>query len=108
MMRDNRLSADCIDVEEIGGVLELPAGHPSRRHAESCPRCRSLAASYVSFVAAEPVVATPALPMCRGPILVCERSRCGLVSKKGTCNWLRQRFPRFSGHHGAALLRTNG
>lgn len=55
MKNENRLQPDCIDVTEIGAVLELPADHPARRHAETCPRCKSLVASYRSFVAAEPV-----------------------------------------------------
>jgi len=44
----------CIDPEGIAAVLELPADHPQRVHAETCPRCRSLVASYRSFIDAEP------------------------------------------------------
>jgi hypothetical protein len=44
----------CIDVERIEEVLALPPDHPERRHAETCPRCVSIVASYRSFVAAEP------------------------------------------------------
>jgi hypothetical protein len=49
-----RLEEHCIDLERIEEVLALPADHPERRHAETCPRCASLVASYRSFVAAEP------------------------------------------------------
>jgi hypothetical protein len=44
-----------IDVERVADIAGLPADHPDRRHAENCPRCRSLLASYQLFVAAEPV-----------------------------------------------------
>ena len=54
MNRDDRLSPECVDVTNIAAVLELPAEHPWRRHAESCPRCRSLVASYIAFVEGEP------------------------------------------------------
>jgi hypothetical protein len=54
MKRDDRLSPECVDVTNIAAVLELPAEHPWRWHAESCPRCRSLVASYVAFVEGEP------------------------------------------------------
>ena len=55
-MRDEkRLDAECIDAREAGMVLELPADDPVRRHAESCPRCKSLVASYQSFMEASPV-----------------------------------------------------
>jgi hypothetical protein len=54
MKRINAVEAHCIDVQEIGAVLELPADDPRRRHVEMCPRCRSLVASYTSFVEAEP------------------------------------------------------
>lgn len=43
----------CIDVERIGEVLKLPSDHPDRRHADTCPRCASIAASYRDFVTAE-------------------------------------------------------
>jgi hypothetical protein len=49
------LEERCIDIERIEEVLSLPADHPERRHAETCPRCMSLVASYRSFVDAEPV-----------------------------------------------------
>jgi hypothetical protein len=55
MKAHDRLDPECVDVTEIATVLELPADHPRRRHAESCTRCRSLMASYVSFVEAGPV-----------------------------------------------------
>ena len=48
------MEARCIDSERIAAVLELPADHPERVHAETCPRCRSLVASYLAFVDAEP------------------------------------------------------
>lgn len=44
-----------IDVERVAEIAGLPPDHPDRRHAESCPRCRSLLASYHLFMAAEPV-----------------------------------------------------
>lgn len=45
----------CIEAEQIGNVLEFPDDHPVRMHAETCPRCRSLVASYRSFMDAGPV-----------------------------------------------------
>lgn len=45
----------CIEAEQIGDVLEFPDDHPVRRHADTCPRCRSLVASYRSFMDAGPV-----------------------------------------------------
>lgn len=45
----------CIDIERVAEIAELPAGDPVREHVESCPRCRNLLRSYLSFVAAEPV-----------------------------------------------------
>jgi hypothetical protein len=45
-----RLEEHCVDLEKIEEVLALPADHPERRHAETCPRCTSLVASYRSFV----------------------------------------------------------
>ena len=45
----------CVDIEQLGGVLELPANDPRRRHVETCPRCSALAVSYREFVNAEPV-----------------------------------------------------
>lgn len=47
------MEAHCIDVERIGEVAELPDHHPDRRHAETCPRCRSLVESYRAFMKAE-------------------------------------------------------
>jgi hypothetical protein len=55
MSNENRVDAHCIEVTEIAAVLDLPAGDPVRRHVETCPRCRSLVASYQSFVEAAPV-----------------------------------------------------
>lgn len=55
MKPDDRLDPECIDVMDVAMVMELRADHPQRWHAENCPRCRSLLASYVSFVEAEPV-----------------------------------------------------
>jgi hypothetical protein len=49
------VEAHCIDVEQIGEVAALPEDHPQRRHAQSCPRCRSLVASYQDFLRAEAV-----------------------------------------------------
>ncbi len=49
------MEAHCIDVERIGEIVDLPANDPERRHAETCPRCRSLVESYLAFAKAEPV-----------------------------------------------------
>lgn len=49
------METHCIEPESIAAVLELPSGDPQRVHAETCPRCRSLVASYQSFVEAQPV-----------------------------------------------------
>lgn len=49
------MEAQCIDVEKIGEVVDLPEDHPRRRHAQTCPRCRSLVESYLEFMKAEHV-----------------------------------------------------
>ncbi len=49
------MEARCVDIEQMGEVVDLPAGHPLRRHVEDCPRCRNVLRSYQKFVAAEPV-----------------------------------------------------
>lgn len=46
------MSDDCIDIERIAEVLELPEDDPRRRHLEECPRCSALLFSYREFVAA--------------------------------------------------------
>lgn len=48
------MEAQCIDVEKIGEVVDLPEGHPRRRHAQTCARCRSLLETYLEFMKAEP------------------------------------------------------
>jgi len=45
----------CIDIERIAEVTELSADDPVRQHVESCPRCRNLLRSYLSFAGAAPV-----------------------------------------------------
>jgi len=47
------VEAHCIDVERIGEIVDFPANHPERQHAETCPRCRSLVESYRAFMNAE-------------------------------------------------------
>jgi hypothetical protein len=47
----------CVDAERIGDVLEHPEDHPLRRHGATCPRCRTLAESYLEFLSAEPAAA---------------------------------------------------
>ena len=49
------MEVQCIDVERIGEVVDLPAEDPRRRHADTCPRCHSLVATYLEFMKAEPV-----------------------------------------------------
>ena len=49
------MSPNCIEVERIADVEALAPDHPSRRHLEECPRCRSLWLSYQTFMAIEPV-----------------------------------------------------
>ena len=49
------MEVPCIDTERIAAVIELPQDHPERLHADTCPRCRSLADSYRSFIATETV-----------------------------------------------------
>ena len=49
------METQCIDVKRIGELVDLPADHPERRHADSCPRCRSLVESYLAFMQAEAV-----------------------------------------------------
>ncbi|MGD8413670.1 MAG: hypothetical protein PVF33_05530 [Candidatus Latescibacterota bacterium] len=48
------MSNECIDVERIGEVLELPPDDELRLHVERCPRCSSLLASYQAFIVSEP------------------------------------------------------
>jgi hypothetical protein len=43
---------ECIPVEQLGTLKELPADDPRRRHASSCPRCSSLLFAYEEFVSA--------------------------------------------------------
>ena len=52
------MEAQCIDVDKIGEVVDLPEDHPQRVHAQACPRCRSLVESYLEFLKAEPVAGT--------------------------------------------------
>jgi hypothetical protein len=40
----------CFNVEELEAIAGLPADDPRHRHAESCPRCRALLASYREFI----------------------------------------------------------
>ncbi len=47
------MNGDCIDVERIPEVLELPAGDSTRRHVEACPRCSAILASYQAFMKEE-------------------------------------------------------
>jgi hypothetical protein len=44
---------DCVDAAHIADVLDLPADHPTRRHADACPRCRTVLASYRAFMRSE-------------------------------------------------------
>lgn len=46
---------DCIPVEALGTLDALPADHPMRRHAATCPRCSSLLFAYAEFARAEDV-----------------------------------------------------
>lgn len=48
------MKTNCIDVDRIAEILQLPADHSRRRHVDECPRCRSLADSYRSFIDAKP------------------------------------------------------
>jgi len=50
------MSNECVSVERIAEVLELPAGNALRRHVEQCPRCSSLLTSYQAFIVADPSV----------------------------------------------------
>jgi hypothetical protein len=47
------MNDDCIDIEKIPEVLELPVGDPKRRHVETCPRCSAILASYKAFMKEE-------------------------------------------------------
>jgi hypothetical protein len=49
------MSDDCIEVERIPEVLELPADDPTRRHVEMCARCSVILASYQTFIKEEMV-----------------------------------------------------
>lgn len=54
-MGGTSVETQCIDVERIGELVDLPADDPQRLHADSCPRCRSLVESYLAFLSAEAV-----------------------------------------------------
>lgn len=55
------MTSECVSVERIAEVLELPADDALRVHVEGCPRCSSLLASYLSFIEAVPAAdANPA------------------------------------------------
>ena len=43
---------ECIPVEQLGTLKQLPADDPRRRHASSCPRCSSLLFAYEEFIGA--------------------------------------------------------
>jgi hypothetical protein len=43
---------ECIPVEQLGALKQLPADDPRRRHAASCPRCSSLLFAYQEFIGA--------------------------------------------------------
>jgi len=46
---------DCIPVEEMGRIAGLSPEDPRRRHAETCPRCSALLATYAAFLRGENV-----------------------------------------------------
>lgn len=48
------MSDDCIPVEELARVAELPAGDPGRRHLDTCERCQGLLAMLQGFAAPPP------------------------------------------------------
>ena len=52
----------CIDPETVAEVLELPAEHPVRLHAQRCPRCQSLLEGYRLFLAPPDVAPEHAWP----------------------------------------------
>lgn len=47
------MSDDCMDIERIPDVLDLPLDDSWRRHVEGCPRCSAILASYRAFVREE-------------------------------------------------------
>lgn len=44
------MSSRCIAPEQLARILELPEEHADRRHLRDCPRCRSLAKQFESFL----------------------------------------------------------
>ena len=46
---------DCIDIEKIADILELPEDDPRHIHLEECPRCSSALLAYRAFLKAEAV-----------------------------------------------------
>ncbi len=46
---------DCVNAQSIALVLDLPEGHPTRRHVEECPRCNSIFLRYREFMLGEAV-----------------------------------------------------
>jgi len=49
---------DCMDIERIPDVLDLPEDDSRRRHVEGCPRCSVILASYRAFMREEAVAGT--------------------------------------------------
>ncbi len=47
------MTHDCVDAAHIAEIIDLPADDPMRRHADTCPRCRTVLASYRAFMQAE-------------------------------------------------------
>ena len=44
------MKRECIEIDEMLEVLELPDDHPRRRHLETCPRCSARLVSLKSFL----------------------------------------------------------
>lgn len=51
------MSGQCISPDDLGPLLVAPAVDPRWAHVAECPRCRSLVASYRSFLAGNPALA---------------------------------------------------
>lgn len=50
MRKEIPVANRCPNVADLPGVAELPAGDPTRKHLEECPRCQSRLATYREFL----------------------------------------------------------
>ncbi len=49
------MSDQCLTIEDLGELAELPVGDSRRAHLDGCPRCQGLVASYAAFFTPEDI-----------------------------------------------------